>query len=53
MYGLLSGMNSAMDELCADYSPAELELLADFLRKVAAAGRRATETLGETRSAPR
>jgi DNA-binding MarR family transcriptional regulator len=32
------GMNSAMDGVCAGYSPAELEVIADFLRRTAAAG---------------
>jgi DNA-binding MarR family transcriptional regulator len=45
MYGLLAGMSSAVDELCAGYSPAELALLADFLDRLASAGRDATEAL--------
>lgn len=45
MYGLLNGMNTAVDDLCADYSPAELELLAGFLERVAGAGRQATDAL--------
>ncbi|WP_236793104.1 MarR family transcriptional regulator [Amycolatopsis sp. GM8] len=40
-----AGMNSLMDEICAGYSEAELELLADFLRRAAAAGSDATGRL--------
>ena len=40
-----SGMNSAMDTICADYSDAELRLLNDFLRRVTAAGHDATTDL--------
>jgi DNA-binding MarR family transcriptional regulator len=42
---LYSGMNDAMDDVCADYGEAELELLAGFLRRTADAGRSATEDL--------
>ena len=42
---LYSGMNSSMDEICAGYSDAELQLLADFLRRTAHAGRIATDEL--------
>ena len=37
------GMNAQLDAVCADYSPAELELIAGFLQKTADAGRRAVE----------
>ncbi|WP_433576619.1 MarR family winged helix-turn-helix transcriptional regulator [Nocardia brasiliensis] len=47
MYDLLSGMNTAVDELCADYTPEQLELLAGFLDRVTAAGRTATEGLAK------
>lgn len=47
MYGLLSVMNTAVDELCADYTPEELDLLADFLDRVGRAGRQATDSLTE------
>lgn len=40
-----SGMNTSMDQICAEYSDAELKLLADFLRRTAHAGRTATEEL--------
>jgi DNA-binding MarR family transcriptional regulator len=42
---LYAGMSTAMDRLCAGYSEAELELLADFLRRATDAGRHATEEL--------
>ena len=40
-----AGMNTAMDAICAGYTEAELELLADFLRRVTAAGHDATAEL--------
>lgn len=45
LYGLLAGMNSRMDDLCAGYTSAELELIAGFLTRTAAAGREAAEEL--------
>jgi DNA-binding MarR family transcriptional regulator len=42
---LYAGMNAAMDEICAAYSEADLELLADFLRRTTNAGRNATDEL--------
>jgi DNA-binding MarR family transcriptional regulator len=42
---LYSGMNGAIDNLCAEYTPAELKVLADFLRRTAKAGTRAAEDL--------
>lgn len=45
LYRLLEGMNSAMDQIFADYSVAELELLADFLARTTSAGRNATDEL--------
>lgn len=42
---LYGGMNTSMDQICADYDDAELELLADFLRRTTAAGRDATGEL--------
>ena len=38
-------MNTAMDQICAGYEDAELELLADFLRRTTEAGRSATDEL--------
>ena len=45
LIGLYTGMNASMDEICAGYTGAELELLAGFLRRTAAAGRAATDEL--------
>jgi len=42
---LYSGMNTSMDRICARYGEPELELLADFLRRTADAGRNATDEL--------
>ncbi len=43
-----TGMHAAMDEICADYHDGELELLAGFLRRTAAAGRTAAGRLTRT-----
>jgi DNA-binding MarR family transcriptional regulator len=48
LYLVDSGMNTAMDEICADYDDGELELLAGFLRRTADAGRASAEKLNET-----
>jgi DNA-binding MarR family transcriptional regulator len=45
LYRLYAGMNSSMDKICAGYGEAELELLADFLRRTTDAGRAATDEL--------
>jgi DNA-binding MarR family transcriptional regulator len=45
--GLYAGMNSAMDELCSEYDPAQLQMLAEFLGRTAGAGRAATEQLND------
>src|SRR6266487_2261626 len=45
LIGLYAGMNASMDEICAGYTGAELELLAGFLRRTATAGRSATDEL--------
>jgi DNA-binding MarR family transcriptional regulator len=42
---LYSGMNASMDQICAGYGDTELELLADFLRRTANAGRSAADEL--------
>ena len=44
---LFTGMNGAMDGVCAGYSDEQLELIGDFLRKTAAAGQEATGKLAE------
>jgi DNA-binding MarR family transcriptional regulator len=45
IFHLYAGMNAAMDGICDTYEDAELEVLADFLRRCVEAGRTATETL--------
>ena len=42
---LFSGMSARMAEVCADYSDAELDLIAGFLRRTAEAGRAAVTQL--------
>jgi DNA-binding MarR family transcriptional regulator len=46
--GLYAGMNQSMDAICAGYPDAELEVIAGFLGRVAAAGRTATADLAAT-----
>jgi DNA-binding MarR family transcriptional regulator len=45
LYLVDSGMNTAMDEICAQYDEEDLELLVGFLRRTADAGRAAAERL--------
>jgi DNA-binding MarR family transcriptional regulator len=45
LYLVESGMNSALDDICAEYSEGELELLARFLRRTAEAGQAAAQKL--------
>jgi hypothetical protein len=40
-------MNGLLDRICAGYTPAQLEVLADFLRRTAEAGRSATDELAD------
>ncbi|MFI6677640.1 MarR family transcriptional regulator [Kribbella sp. NPDC050470] len=47
VFRLYQPMLGAMDDVLADYSQDELELIARFLRRSAEAGRSATETLGQ------
>lgn len=47
LFRLYAGMNTALDELCAKYTDAELELIADFLRRTTAAGRNAAAELAD------
>lgn len=44
VYALYSGMNSALDDICATYTEAELQTIADFIIKTAEAGHRETNT---------
>lgn len=45
LYRLYSGMNASLDEICAGYDDAELELLAGFLRRTTEAGQSAAADL--------
>ena len=45
LYLVDSGMNTAMDQICAHYEDNDLQLLADFLRGTADAARTAAEKL--------
>ena len=45
--GLYAGMNRSMEAICADYSDAELDVIASFLDRAAAAGRTATAELAQ------
>jgi DNA-binding MarR family transcriptional regulator len=45
LYLVDSGMNDAMDQICAGYDNEDLELLGGFLRRIADAGRTAAERL--------
>ncbi|QVQ51574.1 MarR family transcriptional regulator [Spiractinospora alimapuensis] len=42
---LYSGMSAAMDDLCADYTEAELELIAGFIHQVTHAGEHAADDI--------
>lgn len=45
IFQLYAGMNASIEEICGSYSDAELAVLADFLHRVADAGRHATDEL--------
>ncbi|GAB3484349.1 MarR family transcriptional regulator [Amycolatopsis cihanbeyliensis] len=45
LFRLYAGMNRSMDQICARYTEAELELIADFLGRTTAAGGAATDDL--------
>jgi DNA-binding MarR family transcriptional regulator len=45
IYAHYAGMNTSMDDICASYGDAELDVLADFLRRTADAGRAAADEL--------
>ncbi|MFD0362219.1 MarR family winged helix-turn-helix transcriptional regulator [Nocardia sp. GCM10030253] len=47
IYRVLSGMNTRMDDLCEQYTDAQLDVIADFLRRTAEAGRAATAELAD------
>jgi DNA-binding MarR family transcriptional regulator len=42
---LYAGMNTSMDQICAGYDEAELNVIADFLGRTTTAGRGATDDL--------
>jgi DNA-binding MarR family transcriptional regulator len=48
VFALYSGMNAALDEICAAFTDPELEVIADFLDRTAAAGHTATRNLDES-----
>jgi DNA-binding MarR family transcriptional regulator len=52
LYLVDSGMNAAMDEICAQYDDKDIKLLIDFLNRTAAAGRAAAERLATAGSSP-
>jgi DNA-binding MarR family transcriptional regulator len=45
LYRIFSGMNGRMDTICEGYTDAELELIAEFLRRSAAAGHESADEL--------
>lgn len=45
LFKLYAGMNASMEEICAGYTDAELQLLAGFLRRTTDAGQSATDRL--------
>lgn len=47
VFTLYSGMNHALDTLCANYTDDQLTVIADFLTRAATAGRTETTTLDE------
>src|SRR6188508_3431873 len=51
LYLVDSGMNTAMDQICAGYEDKDLQLLAGFLRRTADAARTAAERLTAPRQA--
>jgi DNA-binding MarR family transcriptional regulator len=48
LFRLYAGMNAALDQICAGYNETELDLIADFLRRTANAGRTATDELTDS-----
>jgi DNA-binding MarR family transcriptional regulator len=48
LYLVDSGMNAAMDQICAGYSDKDLELLTGFLRRTADAGQAAAKQLADS-----
>lgn len=48
VFALYSGMNTALDKICANFTDDELTVIATFLDQTAAAGKSETHTLDET-----
>ncbi|MFJ1762380.1 MarR family transcriptional regulator [Amycolatopsis sp. NPDC088138] len=48
LFRLYSSMNAALDEICDEYSEAELDLITDFLRRAKTAGSAATGDLANS-----
>lgn len=46
-FALYSGMNAALDAICADYTEEQLALIADFLTRATAAGEEEAHNLDE------
>jgi DNA-binding MarR family transcriptional regulator len=44
---LYSGMNTSLDQICGGYDEAQLDVIADFLRRTVHAGRVATDELAD------
>ncbi|GAA0572721.1 MarR family transcriptional regulator [Paractinoplanes ferrugineus] len=47
VFHLYAGMNSALDEICAGYDQSQLEVVADFMRRAADAGKNAAQELAD------
>jgi DNA-binding MarR family transcriptional regulator len=47
IFDLYAGMNGSMDGICADYTVEQLEVIEEFLRRTATAGRDSTARLTE------
>jgi DNA-binding MarR family transcriptional regulator len=47
VFALYSGMNAALDEICATFTDTELKVIANFLDQTATAGHTATRALDE------
>jgi DNA-binding MarR family transcriptional regulator len=47
VFQLYAEMNGSMDEICADYTVEQLELVEEFLRRAATAGRDSTARLAD------
>jgi len=47
IFELYAGMNGSMDEICADYTLEQLEIIEEFLRRTATAGRDSTVRLAD------